>query len=241
MNAVRTCARQPDFPLGGRRPCLARAPPDPNQARASRSAPAARRATPTSAPCRCSRRPATSSTTRAAAASAASSRPTWRSDTTRPRSTPGSGAAFDADTVTSLFATPFGGGSTGVDVLTRMLREATEEQSFSDTVIPLIIMAVDLTDRVPAPQREGPLWDALLAALAVAGVFPPVERDGHRLVDGLALVPVPTGVGGRGRRGPRGLGQSHGRRDARAMAGGARAEERRRAAAGAGCSTRCWR
>jgi NTE family protein len=101
-------------------------------------------------------------------------------------------AAFDPDTVTSLFSTPFGGGSTGVEVLTRMLREATEEQSFSDTVIPLIIMAVDLTDRAPAPLREGPLWEALLAALAVAGVFPPFDKDGHRLVDGLALVPVPT-------------------------------------------------
>ncbi|MEA2218898.1 MAG: hypothetical protein QOJ35_1524 [Solirubrobacteraceae bacterium] len=101
-------------------------------------------------------------------------------------------AAFDADTVTSLFSTPFGGGSTGVEVLTRMLREATEEQSFSDTVIPLIIMAVDLTDRAPAPLRDGPLWEALLAALAVAGVFPPFDKDGHRLVDGLALVPVPT-------------------------------------------------
>ncbi len=101
-------------------------------------------------------------------------------------------AAFDPETVTSLFSTPFGGGSTGVEVLTRMLREATEEQSFGDAVIPLIIMAVDLTDRVPAPLRDGPLWEALLAALAVAGVFPPFDKDGHRLVDGLALVPVPT-------------------------------------------------
>ncbi|MEA2459181.1 MAG: hypothetical protein QOC95_2153 [Thermoleophilaceae bacterium] len=101
-------------------------------------------------------------------------------------------AAFNPDTVASLFSTPFGGGSTGVEVLTRMLMEATEEQSFSDAVIPLVIMAVDLTDRAPAPLRDGPLWEALLAALAVAGVFPPRERDGHRLVDGLALVPVPT-------------------------------------------------
>ena len=28
----------------------------------------------------------------------------------------------------------------------------------------------------------------------MAGVFPPQERDGQRLVDGLALVPVPTGA-----------------------------------------------
>jgi predicted acylesterase/phospholipase RssA len=31
-----------------------------------------------------------------------------------------------------------------------------------------------------------------LAALSVAGVFPTQERDGHRLIDAIALVPVPT-------------------------------------------------
>lgn len=101
-------------------------------------------------------------------------------------------AAFDEDNVSALFSGPFGGGAKGLEALTRLLREATDDRSFSDTVIPLMIMAVDLTDRAPAPLRDGPLWEALLAALAVAGVFPPRERDGHRLVDGLALVPVPT-------------------------------------------------
>ena len=66
--------------------------------------------------------------------------------------------------------------------------------TFADTRIPLTIMAVDLIERAPAPLREGPLWEALLAATALAGLFPPYERDGHRLVDGLALVPVPTGA-----------------------------------------------
>ena len=101
-------------------------------------------------------------------------------------------AAFDPETVSALFSTPLGGGSVGLDALTRLLREATEEQWFSHTLIPLVIMAVDLTERAPAPLRDGPLWEALLAALAVAGVFPAQERNGHRLVDGLALVPVPT-------------------------------------------------
>ena len=101
-------------------------------------------------------------------------------------------AAFNPERVSALFSTPLGGGSAGLDALTELLREATEDQSFSDTLIPLVIMAVDLTDRAPAPLREGPIWEALLAALAVAGVFPAQERDGHRLVDGLALVPVPT-------------------------------------------------
>ena len=101
-------------------------------------------------------------------------------------------AAFNEENVSALFSSPFGGGGKGLEALTNLLREATEDKSFSDSVIPLVIMAVDLTDRVEAPLRDGPLWQALLAALAVAGVFPPQERDGHRLVDGLALVPVPT-------------------------------------------------
>ncbi len=53
-------------------------------------------------------------------------------------------------------------------------------------------MAVDLTARAPVVQRQGPLWEALLAALSVAGVFPTQERNGHRLIDAIALVPVPT-------------------------------------------------
>jgi NTE family protein len=97
--------------------------------------------------------------------------------------------AFDAETVGSLFANPLGG---DIEVLARLLREATEERWFTHTAIPLVIMTADLSDRAPLPLRNGPLWEALLAALAVAGVFPVQERDGHRLVDGIALVPVPT-------------------------------------------------
>jgi NTE family protein len=102
-------------------------------------------------------------------------------------------AAFDPETVAAMFASAFGGGSKSAEVLSAMLQRATEGHSFADAVIPLVIMAVDLTDRAPAPLREGPLWEALMATLAVAGVFPPREREGHRLVDGLHLVPVPTG------------------------------------------------
>ncbi len=80
-------------------------------------------------------------------------------------------AAFAPDTVAELFA-PMRGATTGLAALTQMLQEATELQAFSDAVIPLVIMAVDLTDRAAAPLRDGPLWEALLAALAVAGVYP---------------------------------------------------------------------
>ena len=102
-------------------------------------------------------------------------------------------AAFNPETVAALFASPFGGGTKSAEVLSELLQKATDMRSFAETVIPLVIMAVDLTDRAPCPMRDGPLWEALSATLAVAGVFPPRDRDGHRLVDGLHLVPVPTG------------------------------------------------
>ena len=76
--------------------------------------------------------------------------------------------------------------------MTRLLRETTDDKTFDDLVIPFVAMTVDLNAQAPAPVTEGPLWEALLAATALAGMFPPQEQDGKRLVDGLALVPVPT-------------------------------------------------
>jgi NTE family protein len=99
--------------------------------------------------------------------------------------------AFSEETTGKLFSSPLVGAA-GLEILTGMLKQATEERFFSHTTIPLSIMAVDLTDRIPVVQRRGPLWQALLAALSVAGVFPTQERDGHRLIDAIALVPVPT-------------------------------------------------
>jgi predicted acylesterase/phospholipase RssA/CRP-like cAMP-binding protein len=99
--------------------------------------------------------------------------------------------AFSEENTGKLFSSPLVG-SSGLEALTGLLKQATEERFFSHTTIPLSIMAVDLTDRKPVVQRRGPLWQALLAALSVAGVFPTQERDGHRLIDAIALVPVPT-------------------------------------------------
>jgi predicted acylesterase/phospholipase RssA len=101
--------------------------------------------------------------------------------------------AFDPATVAAIFRRSLGG-ATGIDLLAQRLRETTGDRTFDDTLIPLSVMAVDLSTRAPAPLREGPLWQALLAATALAGVFRPYERDGRRFVDGMALVPVPTGA-----------------------------------------------
>jgi NTE family protein len=99
--------------------------------------------------------------------------------------------AFSAENTAQLFKSPLVGAA-GMEVLTGLLKEATKGAFFTHTQVPLVILAVDLTARAPVAQRRGPIWEALLAALSVAGVFPTQERDGHRLIDAIALVPVPT-------------------------------------------------
>jgi len=102
--------------------------------------------------------------------------------------------SFDAEYWSAVFKLSLSGLSGGLDVHTRICRETTGDRSFADLRIPLVAMAVDLNNRQPAPLQDGPLWQALLASTALAGVFPPYQQGPQRLVDGLALVPVPTGA-----------------------------------------------
>jgi NTE family protein len=101
---------------------------------------------------------------------------------------------FSPETVADVFRLSLAGGSTGLETMKRAFRETTGDRTLEELELPLVVMTVDLTERAPAPLRDGPIWEALVAATALAGMFPPHERDGHRLVDGLALVPVPTGA-----------------------------------------------
>jgi NTE family protein len=100
--------------------------------------------------------------------------------------------AFSPERVERMFKLSFTGAPT--DLVAEAFREATEEKTFDDLIVPLAVMAVDLVSRRPAPITDGPLWEALMAATALAGMYPPYERGEQRLVDGLALVPVPTGT-----------------------------------------------
>jgi NTE family protein len=101
--------------------------------------------------------------------------------------------AFTPDNVTEMFKLSLGGASSGAQVLERVLRETTGERTFADLAIPLSVMTVDLETGRPAAISEGSVWEALMAATAIPGMFAPVERDRSRLVDGITLVPVPTG------------------------------------------------
>lgn len=99
---------------------------------------------------------------------------------------------FSPEVVAAMFQLSFGGLSSGLEAVTRALHDSVGDATFADLGIPLTIMCVDLNTREPSPIQTGPIWEALVAAVALAGMFPPYERDHQRLVDGLALVPVPT-------------------------------------------------
>jgi predicted acylesterase/phospholipase RssA len=101
--------------------------------------------------------------------------------------------AYSPENVDELFRLSLSGLSSGGDLQRRMCRETTLDRSFAQLVLPLVVMAVDLIGRRATAIREGPVWEALVASTAVAGLFPALEKEGRRLVDGVALIPVPSG------------------------------------------------
>jgi NTE family protein len=81
----------------------------------------------------------------------------------------------------------------GVNVFSARARQRTireqlgaafKDRTFSDTQIPLVIMAVDMLAGREIALTSGTLLSAVLASSAVPAVFPPVEINGMKLVDG---------------------------------------------------------
>ena len=58
--------------------------------------------------------------------------------------------------------------------------------------MPLTVLAADLAGKQPAVLDEGPVAQALVTAMTVPGLYPPVRRGDQRLVDAVVLTPVPT-------------------------------------------------
>ncbi|HEY3154370.1 MAG TPA: cyclic nucleotide-binding domain-containing protein [Candidatus Binatia bacterium] len=84
-----------------------------------------------------------------------------------------------------------GAAGDGIEVFARIFRETTADRSFADLAIPATVMTADLAGKRPAPIRTGPLWEALMAALTVPGLYTPWARGEQRLVDAVSLTPVP--------------------------------------------------
>ncbi len=101
---------------------------------------------------------------------------------------------FSPEVVAAVFTLSFSGTSSGYATMEALTRDLCGTLDVGDLGIPFVALAADLNTRLPAEMSSGPLAEALLASTALAGLFPPFLRDGQRLVDGLALVPVPVGA-----------------------------------------------
>jgi NTE family protein len=75
-----------------------------------------------------------------------------------------------------------------------VFEEIFGDRTFSDLQIPCAVVAVDLKAGREVVLKRGPVVDAILATIAVPGVFPPRQYGGVQLVDGAVLDPVPVSV-----------------------------------------------
>lgn len=77
------------------------------------------------------------------------------------------------------------------DRLMHALRELIGEPKIEDLPVQFTAVAVDLLRQREVWLREGDLWDAIRASIAIPGVFTPYELHGRELVDGGLLAPLP--------------------------------------------------
>ncbi|MDQ3289088.1 MAG: patatin-like phospholipase family protein [Pseudomonadota bacterium] len=79
----------------------------------------------------------------------------------------------------------------GGERLIRTLRESMGSPRIEDLPIDFTAVAVDLLRQREVWLREGDLWDAIRASIAIPGVFTPHVVHGRELVDGGLLAPLP--------------------------------------------------
>lgn len=84
-----------------------------------------------------------------------------------------------------------GGGLLSSDDFIEFLGEVLPTQRFRKLQIPLKVVTAELLTGRQVVIDSGNLLPALQASMAVPGVFPPVEIDGRKLVDGGVANPLP--------------------------------------------------
>lgn len=78
--------------------------------------------------------------------------------------------------------------------LTELLATKVPVDTIEQLRVPFVAVATDLDTGEAVEIDSGDVRTALLASAAIPGVFPWVERDGRRLVDGGLVANVPIGV-----------------------------------------------
>jgi NTE family protein len=82
----------------------------------------------------------------------------------------------------------------GYTGLANALTEILGECQFSDLKIPFACTAVDMRTSREIYLDEGCVLDAVLATIAIPGIFPPKKRGDAELIDGAVLNPVPVNL-----------------------------------------------
>jgi NTE family protein len=74
------------------------------------------------------------------------------------------------------------------------LQVVGQDKRIEDLQTPLAVTAADITSGREIVFRRGLLWPAVLASMAIPGVYPPQNIGPYTLVDGGVLNPVPSNV-----------------------------------------------
>lgn len=114
-------------------------------------------------------------------------------------------AGFSADEIAervlrsdpaSLFPVHFGDQPAimGLEGVANVITDLVGERTFVDLKIPCALTAVDLCSGQQVILQDGRVVDAVLATVAIPGIFPPQRWGEYTLVDGGVLDPVPVSV-----------------------------------------------
>lgn len=82
----------------------------------------------------------------------------------------------------------------GLSGARKLLDTVLGEKTFADLKIPCAVTAVDSKTGTEIVISEGHLRDAVLATIAIPGIFPALHLNGWELMDGGVLNPVPVSV-----------------------------------------------
>lgn len=82
----------------------------------------------------------------------------------------------------------------GLNGVRQILSGVLGEKTFADLHIPCAVTAVDLNNGTEVILSEGKLIDAVLATVALPGIFPVQKINDWDLIDGGVLNPVPVSV-----------------------------------------------
>jgi NTE family protein len=82
----------------------------------------------------------------------------------------------------------------GTQGIVKAIKELLGDRTFQDLRIPCAVTAVNLDTHQELVLREGRVLDAVMATIAIPGIFPPKKWGDHLLVDGGVLDPVPVSV-----------------------------------------------